>query len=227
MPTAAIFDLDDTLLNDSSGRLFARYLRRRRRFVRFFRLRNVIPVLSGYFFYRRNRADATHAMRQSALAARGIREEQVWKVVHDWVDEMLIDAIQPGARKRLAWHRSQGHTPVICSASSQFSVQPVAEHLGITDTVYTEWLCEDGRLTGKLRTPIVYGEGKVYWMKRWAAEHNVILADSYFYSDHISDQPLLELVAHPATVNPNSMLRKLAAERGWPVLDWRQEDVEV
>ncbi|MEZ4584055.1 MAG: HAD-IB family hydrolase [Caldilineaceae bacterium] len=134
---------------------------------------------------------------------------------------MVVHAIRPQATARLAWHREQGHIPVISSASSQFSVIPVADYLDIDHRAYTELESKDGRLTGTLRQPIVYGPGKVTWMERWAAPTTWTWA-SYFYSDHVSDVALLELVAHPYAVNPHAALRRLATQRGWPVLDWHQ-----
>lgn len=217
---AAIFDLDHTLLRSSSGRLFFTYLRRKQLYPRFFRLRNAMPVIAAFLLYRLGQADATVTMQRSAMVARGIRTADLWAVVQSWFDDVLVHAIAPAGRARVAWHQEQGHIPVICSASSQFAVQPVAEYLEIEHTIYTEWLSEDGRLTGKVREPIVYGEGKVHWASLWAAEQQTELAQSYFYSDHISDQPLLEVVAHPIAVNPEPQLARLARSRAWPILDW-------
>ena len=37
----------------------------------------------------------------------------------------------------------------------------------------------------------------------------------------INDLPLLESVDQPITVNPDPRLAAVAAERGWPRLEWR------
>jgi putative phosphoserine phosphatase / 1-acylglycerol-3-phosphate O-acyltransferase len=219
---AAIFDLDDTILRGSSGRLFLRYLRRHRLYFRFFRLRNAAPLVASYLQYRLGGPDVVRAMKSSAVVARGLSVEALWQVVDRWFEEMVIHAIAPAARERVQWHQAAGHLPVICSASSQFAVQPVAAHLEIEHAVYTDWLSENGRLTGQLREPVVYGPGKVYWMERWAAEQEVALDQSYFYSDHISDRPLLELVGSPTAVNPDPPLTLLAQKRGWPILHWAE-----
>ncbi|MBV7335429.1 HAD-IB family hydrolase [Chloroflexi bacterium TSY] len=126
------------------------------------------------------------------------------------------------AKEKLAWHRDQSHLPVICSAASQFSVLPVAEHLDIQHSIHTTWLVSDGHLTGRLKQPIVYGLGKVHWIEQWCKEHRVNLARSYFYSDSISDRPLLELVGHPIAVNPDVKLEQFARQQSWPVLWWRE-----
>jgi hypothetical protein len=44
------------------------------------------------------------------------------------------------------------------------------------------------------------------------------LADCRAYSDSITDLPLLEAVGHPTAVNPDRALRRIAEERGWPIL---------
>jgi phosphoserine phosphatase len=64
---------------------------------------------------------------------------------------------------------------------------------------------------------VCYGQGKVVWAQRFAAEHDVNLATSYFYTDSISDLPLLEQVGHPVAVNPDIRLNRLARKRDWPV----------
>jgi phosphoserine phosphatase len=42
------------------------------------------------------------------------------------------------------------------------------------------------------------------------------------YTDSHTDLPLLEAVGHPVAVNPDRKLRRIAAARGWPVLEFRQ-----
>ena len=44
--------------------------------------------------------------------------------------------------------------------------------------------------------------------------------DCRAYSDSITDLPLLEVVGHPTAVNPDRALRRVAEERGWPVLSF-------
>ena len=218
---AAIFDLDDTLLNAASARLLFQYLRQNDLFSRYFRRRDSLAVAGAVLAYRLGLLDETQLMQRSARVAKGIALAEFWPLVQRWFDEMVIHHIAPLAQERLAWHRTQGHIPVICSGSSQFSVAPVAHYLAIEHSVCTEWLCKDGRMTGEIRQPIAYGVGKVHWMQQWAEKHEVALVQSYFYSDDISDLPLLEAVAHPCAVNPDRKLTQLATLRGWPILDWR------
>jgi phosphoserine phosphatase len=40
------------------------------------------------------------------------------------------------------------------------------------------------------------------------------------YSDSHTDLPFLEAVGHPVAVNPDRKLRRIASQRGWPVLEF-------
>lgn len=219
-PIAAIFDLDRTLLAESSGALMWRYLYTTGQYATFFRRRDLLPVTLSMIFFYCGFESAERAMQRAAAATKGVPVDEFWRLIERWFRDVVTDSIASAGIERLAWHRAQGHIPVICSASNQFSVQPVANYLHIEHAIYTDWLEDGGRLTGGLRRPVVYGSGKVYWMQRWAQENGVRLEESYFYTDDSSDLPLLEAVAHPTVVNPNRKLRRVARARGWPIVNW-------
>jgi len=221
MPIAAIFDLDDTLLDGSSGRMFLRYMREKELVARYIRRRDMLRFGAEVLLHKAGLVDATRLLNHMARLLKGVDLEEMWRLGRDWYTDMVAPAISQPALECLAWHRSQGHVPLICSGSSQFAVLQVAAQLEIPHAIFTEWQAADGVLTGALRQPLVYGPGKVYWANRWAEEQGIDLAASYFYSDHVSDLPLMEAVAHPAAVNPDKKLARLAVQRGWPVLQWR------
>ena len=76
----------------------------------------------------------------------------------------------------------------------------------------------DGRYTGKLIGGLNYGALKVEPMRRFAADHDIDLDQSFAYSDSASDLPMLDLVGNPIAVNPDAELARLARERGWRVM---------
>ena len=59
-------------------------------------------------------------------------------------------------------------------------------------------------------------------MRSRATRENISLADSYSYSDSITDAPMLEVVGHPVAVNPDRELSRLAREREWEVRLFRR-----
>ncbi len=52
----------------------------------------------------------------------------------------------------------------------------------------------------------------------WPASGGYDLDGCYAYSDSMTDVHMLEIVGHPFAVNPDKELRRIASERGWPVL---------
>ena len=57
-------------------------------------------------------------------------------------------------------------------------------------------------------------------MRELAEREGYDLAECTAYSDSHTDLPFLEAVGHPVVVNPDRALRRIAAERGWPVLEF-------
>src|SRR5205085_1608219 len=62
---------------------------------------------------------------------------------------------------------------------------------------------------------------KVEHVREIAERRGYDLAESYAYSDSVSDVPLLAAVGHPTAVNADRGLRRTAVERGWPLLEFR------
>lgn len=211
---AALFDLDKTLLDTSSGWLYARYLYRNGQIGRW-RLAQVVwwGVLSWLGVL-----DVQKLLAQVLTEAVGDDERELRRSCDRWFETDVIPHVTEGGRQRMAEHRAQGHLAAIVSGSTQYSVQPAAAYLGIPGQyVCTHLESDGGRLTGRIEEPPCYGPGKVVWAERFAAEHDVDLSASYFYTDSISDLPLLERVGHPMAVNPDPRLRRLAQKQGWPI----------
>ena len=80
--------------------------------------------------------------------------------------------------------------------------------------VATEMAVEDGRLTGEI-TRYLKGDAKAEAVRKFAAEHDFDLTNSYAYSDSATDIPMLELVGNPVAVNPDRALKKHALANGW------------
>jgi HAD superfamily hydrolase (TIGR01490 family) len=211
---AALFDMDKTLLDVSSGQLYARYLHRTGE-MGFGELARVAwwGVLS-----RLGILDMQELIPRLLSDAAGDDEREMRLLCNRWFATDVIPHVTGRGRQRVAEHKAQGHVVAIVSASTQYVVEPMAAYLGIHGQyVCTHLESEDGRLTGRLTPPPCYGAGKVVWAERFAAEHDVDLLASFFYTDSISDLPLLERVGHPVAVNPDPRLRRLARARGWPI----------
>jgi phosphoserine phosphatase len=89
--------------------------------------------------------------------------------------------------------------------------------LGADEVIATRMVVADGKYTGEIEL-YAYGAEKAIAIKRLAEQRGYDLTGSYAYSDSGTDVPMLEAVGHPFAVNADRALRKVAAEREWPVL---------
>ncbi len=217
-PSAAVgafFDMDRTLLRDSSGRLFLKYLRATGRLS----LRQWLVITYRVGQYLLGAVEFPQLMGWLTAQVAGADEGEAWQLSQAWFMALLRHYIADGARRQVRWHQEQGHHVAIVSAATPFAVAPVAESLGLGDRyLATRLESVAGRLTGRCVEPVCFGQGKLLLASAYAAEHRLDLRHSYFYSDSHDDLPLLEAVGHPVAVNPSRKLARIAAARGWPVM---------
>jgi putative phosphoserine phosphatase/1-acylglycerol-3-phosphate O-acyltransferase len=124
-------------------------------------------------------------------------------------------------------HRRVGHVIAVLTSATRYLAEPLAADLGIEHVIVTQLVVDGGRFTGEVVRPICYGPGKIYWAERFATAHGVDLGRSWFYTDSITDLPVLERVGHPRVVNPDPRLRRAAQRRGWPVVRSRLGEIAV
>ena len=118
-------------------------------------------------------------------------------------------------------HRARGEKVYIVSATLQEIVELVAADLGFDGAVGSTCEIRNGIYTGRALRGM-HGVEKVAALRELAAQHALDLAESTAYSDSHTDVPFLEAVGHPVAVNPDRQLRRLAALRGWPTLEFTQ-----
>ena len=216
MSVAAFFDLDKTLLTINSGRLWMKCERREGRLSG----RLVTEAALYLVAYRFGFINMERAMRRALVTVRGLEEDVLRKRTRAWFTSEVTKYAAPGAWAAIAGHRERGHRLVLLTSSSPYESEAATEFFGLDDFLCTRYEVVDGRLTGNVIKPLCYGPGKVEHARRWAREHDVDLAASYFYSDSITDLPMLEAVGNPRVVAPDPRLRRRAGRNGWPVLDW-------
>ncbi|GII26280.1 HAD family hydrolase [Planosporangium mesophilum] len=218
-PSAAFFDLDKTVIAKSSALAFGRPFYRDGLIGR----RDMIKAAYAQLIFRVGGADDQQMARiRDAVAqlCKGWRADQVRQIVNETLHELINPYVYAEAAALIVEHRTAGRDVVLVSSSGDEMVRPIGELLGITDIIATRMVIEDGRYTGEVEF-YAAGPNKATAVRELAAERGYDLADSYAYSDSISDTPLLETVGHPTAVNPDRALRRVAVERGWPMLEFR------
>jgi HAD superfamily hydrolase (TIGR01490 family) len=217
MGSGAFFDLDNTLMKGASLFVLARHALRSGFYSRASMARDALTQLS---FRLGGASDkASDRVRERALTSVAGKLQADFVALADAIVADIESRVFPGARERVAWHKSQGHRTYVVSASSSEVVSPLALALGIDAAIATlPEVDVEGRYTGRILGPFVYGPEKAEAIRRIAKEDGIDLDDSWAYSDSSSDLPMLELVGHPVVVNPDSSLSRLAVEREWECL---------
>lgn len=213
---AAFFDLDKTVIASSSTLAFSRPFYHGGLINRRAALRTAYAQLM--FFQSGTDADQVERMRAHLTSlCQGWDVSQVRSIVEETLHDIVDPLVYAEAAELIAEHRAQGHDVVLVSASGEEMVAPIAALVGATQSVGTRMAVVDGRYTGEIDF-YCYGEQKAVAMRELAAANGYDLAECYAYTDSTTDLPMLEAVGHPAVVNPNRALRKVAGQREWPVL---------
>lgn len=207
------FDVDKTILSENSGKLYLRSLYDRGEIDWL----TMIRSLSPYLQYKLNLLDIDSRVQSTMLQLKGRSERALSRQANQWFREYVLPKIYAEAEELARQHAERGHIVALVSGASKFVLRPLAKHLGVKHIMHTHLEVRDGRFTGRVVKPICFGEGKIYWVQQLIEREGIDLAKSYFYSDSITDLPLLELVGHPQVVNPDPLLNREARRRHWPV----------
>lgn len=199
----AFLDLDHTLLVADSNQLWMTYLQS---------LNLVSPgefVLHERFMddYANGKLNFSQLQLFRTKLDASLSPEKLNKIRGKFDQDILLPAIAPHAPHLLAELRQRGLTTIVVSATRSALVDPVAEYLGVNQTITS-----------------CFGQDKVNQVEAWLKSFGGSLSEleeSWFYSDSHNDLPLLEAVMHPIAVDPDSFLRQIARDRQWKTISLR------
>jgi HAD superfamily hydrolase (TIGR01490 family) len=214
---AAFFDLDKTLMAGSSGMVFARVANRRG-----FVPRGQLAKWGLDHLRYRLRGSSDEQTNAVLDVAKKVFAEIPERDVERMAPEVLagiLPRIYPQMLDEVHRHQDEGRATFIVSAAGNDLVKTLAAVLGMEGGIGTRWAVgSDGKYTGEMDGPFVYGNGKVEAMRQFAEKHDIDLAESWAYSDSASDLPMLRAVGHAVVVNPDGPLLEIARQGGWQVM---------
>ncbi|HSG89448.1 MAG TPA: HAD-IB family hydrolase [Pseudomonadales bacterium] len=217
---AALFDLDRTLLSGFS----AQDVLVERALSRDMSVGHLGATLRSAVEFSAGRIPFVEFVNRASADLAGRSHEENMEFGRRVFAKRVAQRIYPEARRLVEAHRAKGHSLVVVSSATAYQVEPVAEDLGIYHVLCTRLEVVDGTLTGRVLEPACYGPGKLHAATELGATVGFDVADAFFYSDGYEDVPLLEAVAHPYTLNPDSRLTRHAHQAGWPVARFGSRD---
>ncbi len=213
-PSAAFFDVDGTLLAETTTYLYAQVLRERGMIDRSI----LWPALYHGFQHHFGR------LNYGKLVDIGLKSISRFPIIdlERLAYENFKDNVKPRLYDGIVEHintlRWNGTPVVLVTSSPEIVIAPLALYLGCADTLTTPVRIDRGRLVGVGEGPPCYGDGKRYWVNLWADQNRIDLSQAVAYADNWSDRALLESVGRAVVVHPKGKLRKLAYERSWTMV---------
>jgi HAD superfamily hydrolase (TIGR01490 family) len=216
-PQVALFDMDRTLVDIHTARLYLRLQRELGEIGLLETLRSSYWLLQYGVGWIKAESVALRLLAEY----RGRPEEWLRERCRQWFQSHVRVWVSSIGRARVLEHQAAGHQVAIATSAVRQAALPLAEELAIEHLVCSELEVEDRALTGSFERPLCYGTGKLERARSLVQSLGFSLDRAVFYTDSITDLPLLEAVGQPVAVNPDPRLRRLARRRGWPIENWR------
>jgi HAD superfamily hydrolase (TIGR01490 family) len=217
---AAFFDVDGTLVKTNIVHVYAYYARNRGALgemaLRTLKTVASLPMYGALDLF--NRKAFNELFYQSYA---GLSEDRLLTLAEDVCEDVLKPALFPEAPALLDEARRAGCKIVLVTGALDFSIQPLARHLGADDVIANKMQFVGGKATGKIVPPLIEGAHKAQALRDYCAAQGLSLANSHAYSDSASDYPMLAVVGRPTAVNPDWRLKALARSYQWPTLKLR------
>lgn len=214
--SAALFDLDRTLIDVNSGTLWLRHE------MRHGRVKWRDAAWASWWFTRYHLGlggGLEDAFAQAVSNYAGMPNVDLESATDAFFHVEVAPRLRPGARAALNHHRERGDRIALASSTTQYLARRAVDAWEMELAACTTLEVADGVLTGRIAS-MALGAHKTLRALDWAQTQHVDLSQTTFYTDSFTDLDLLEKVGEPVVVNPDRRLRREAAARGWRIEDW-------
>lgn len=148
----------------------------------------------------------------------GQSEDRLETLAEELFEDVLKPAIFKGTKRLIEESRRAGCRIVLVTGALDFTVRHLAAHLGADDLIANRMRFVQGFATGRIVPPIIEGAHKALVIRDYCVKEGLALERSFAYSDSFSDYPMLAVVGHPAAVNPDARLARVARAYEWPII---------
>jgi HAD superfamily hydrolase (TIGR01490 family) len=153
---------------------------------------------------------------------KGMDREKLLEIGREWFLMELkrsSNFFNQNVLKALEQHQNNGAKIVFVSGGFQCCIEPIAEHLGVKDTLCVIPYIKNGKFTGEIKAPQTIGSGKADAMELFLKTQEAVnLKESFAYGDHISDLDMLNMVGNPVVVRGDALLEQHAKEKNWQII---------
>lgn len=210
----AFFDVDGTIVRGATG-LLAMDLFRRAGYINYW---HTVQAVGYHVLHKAGILHADEVYKKAIAPFVGRRVSDVSTELERIYRLRVRPAIYERAVSLAEAHQRRGDRIVLLSASAALLLEHFRDALPVTDVIAFNQQSADGVLVDTYDEPVPYGPNKRLLATRYVEEHGESLAEATFYTDSITDLPLLERVGVPRPVNPDLRLTRVAERQGWPLI---------
>lgn len=203
---AAIFDVDQTLIQGYTERLFFRYLVRH----------GLLPLPRALSYLGRLARNPKERFRDKTYL-QGLPVAETLQLARKCYQENIAPRLSAVAVSCVREHQGRGHNIVLLTGSLSFLTMPLKEELGADWLIATE-VVQNGRcFSGEVTGLHPRGANKLHLLLELSQAQDLDLGRSFAYGDHLQDFHLFRRIGYPVAVNPSWRLKRLARRHRWPI----------
>ena len=210
--TAAIFDLDGTLIPPASAEsTFFFHLIRHGGLSLF----DILQMTRALFLARGN----WHAMvRENKQYLRGKSIATIEEVARAFFEPKVDTLLYPAMRAILETHRAQGDQLLLLTGTLDFIAACFVRKLNMHGFRATALDVSAGKFTGRIAGIQPYGIGKLEVLRDMRRRYKFDQNKSTLYANLYSDRFVLNAVEEPVAVNPDKRLERYAHRHQWRII---------
>lgn len=144
--------------------------------------------------------------------------------IERFADKVLRSNRHRKAIDQVEADRADGRALVLVTASYELYAEAIARRLGFDHLIGTQLVVDgEGRVLPEIIGENCYDDAKIGRIEALFAKQGWQRTEAHVraYSDHVSDQAMLEFADEAIATTPTPKLRRMAEQRGWKIVDWR------
>lgn len=213
----AVFDLDETIIDGDSVTLWLHFLLEKGVITN----PNVLDEDKRLMAeYAAGTLDIHEYMRFIVSLIQDLSSTEVDLLASEFAEQFIRPLVFPQVKPVLQNLKTNAIPILIISATVSFLVKPIANMLGVTESIGIDLKCAQQKYTHQIQGAASFREGKVVRLREWLKIQPLFIGQICFYTDSINDLPLCQFADEVYTVNPCPLLTNEAIKNQWPMLQW-------
>lgn len=218
MKAIAFFDVDYTLVAGNTGFHTSLSLVRHR-ILKMRRMAQAVYYLLAATLFDQ---DVRKIYQIAVTDLAGCSLDRVIEIGRETFEAKVKPKIYTEGLELVADHKKRGDVVVLLTSAPYMLIHTLKNFLEADEAYSMGPVIKNGILSSNLTLPICHAGGKIHYAKEASNKFGIPLSDCFFYTDHHTDIPLLELVGNPRVVNPGRRLKQEAVRRNWQILHFRE-----